>query len=94
MKMRSFALALCSSVLPVLAAPSGGDPLQAKRMSVFFQEEANDRSAWIRCAFSREQDILLNFRRQPTENFVVNSYDTRLIDRAVKLTAETVRQGN
>ena len=93
MKICSLALALCSSVLPAFAMSSGGDPLQAKHMSVFFQQKANESSAWIRCAFSREQDIVLNFRRRPVENFVINSYDTRLIDRAVKLTVETVSQG-
>jgi len=62
-------------------------------MSVLFDKKDAQSSAWIRCAFSREQDLVLNFQRKPTENSVINSYETHLIDSSAKLTEKSVTEG-
>lgn len=62
-------------------------------MSVLFQEQDQQASVWIRCAFSRQQDLLLNFQRKPLMNSIINSYETRLIDSAAKLTEKSAADG-
>ena len=70
-----------------------GDPLEIERMSVLFTQQSQQTSVWVRCAFSSRQDLLLNFRTRPSENSIINSWETRLVDRSADFSEKTVSSG-
>lgn len=92
MRLISMAFVL-SLTLNAWSSPHPADPIKAGRMRVLFTEESQESSVWVRCAFSAEQDIVLNFRRRPIENFVINSYETRLVPSSSRFSERTAQQG-
>jgi hypothetical protein len=91
MNSRSVFTALATCMICISSAFA--NPLEATRLSVLYQEQGRDVSIWTRFAFSRTQDLALNFQRKSTENSVINSYETRLIPRSTRFDPSSLSGG-